>query len=301
MDRNFNYDQTPEQFIFTVNLPWYREPAFLAMSSVGLMTTLLLLFLLVFRYVKLEHLVNLRTQKLNQANLQLSQDAVQLREAEIKLRGMSSELTIAEERERRKIASFLHDTIGHTLALCKLKISRFKKNCSDDQVDQIEEISSFTEQSIEDIHSIIFQISPPVLYELGFDRAVKWLVDEYQEQYQISIQYNASNVIEPVPEDRKILLFQIIRELLVNIVKHAQASEVHLQVERKNGSVHIKVQDNGKGFRVEQIEEEFKGYGLFSIRQRLQYIEGSLEIHSQINLGSTISVVAPIESGISNE
>lgn len=296
MDRNFNIDPTPERFVFTVNLPWYREPGFVILSSIGSLTTLILFLLLVFRYFKLEHLVYLRTQKLNQANKQLQYDAVQLREAEKRLRMMASELTIAEERERRKIASLLHDTIGHTLALCKMKLSRLKQNCQSDQLEPINEINSFTEQTIEDVHSIIFQISPPVLYELGFDRAVQWLVEEYQEQYQIPVDYEAYSVLEPMPEDRKILLFQIIRELLVNIAKHAQATKVRLQIDRENGSVHINIHDNGKGFQTRKVEEKFKGYGLFSIRQRLQYIAGRLEIESGEDSGSSISVVAPIDS-----
>ncbi|MBN1699203.1 MAG: PAS domain-containing protein [Spirochaetales bacterium] len=214
-----------------------------------------------------------------------------------KLKAISSELTLAEEKERRRIATNLHDHIGQKLALAKIKLGALKashKNHPDSSV--IEEVRSLVEDTIRTTRSLTFTLSPPVLYEFGLIAAFEWLIDHYRDRYGLSCDFYTDIDRIDMNEDMSILLFKIINELLLNVVKHAGTDIAAVDIHGGDDGVTISVCDRGKGFdsgRLETIISGCKGFGLFNIRERLNYIGGRLDIESAEGAGTKVNLMIP--------
>ena len=157
------------------------------------------------------------------------------------------------------------------------------------------------ETTIQDTHSLIFEISPPVLYQVGFEAAVEWLAEHFQEQYGIRIDLEIDNKRKTLGEDLRIVLFQAIRELLVNVVKHARASRAKISMKYVRNNLQIVVQDDGSGFEPSPDEHQgtAKGFGLFNIRERLHHLGAQIKIESSPGKGTKATLIIPRE--IQNE
>jgi PAS domain S-box-containing protein len=236
--------------------------------------------------------------------LGISEDITERKAAEAKLlayqeqlRALTSELTLIEERERRRIASELHDQIGQNLALCKLKVAALEKGVIGEELKgELSAVRRLLECSIQDTRSLIFDLSPPVLYELGFPAALEWLVEWIGEQYHMPVEFENRSGDEPMENDRQVILFQVIRELLVNVGKHSQASRAKVILSLEKHALKVQVNDDGVGFDATRIYDP-KGkdgrFGFFSMRERLNYLGGSLEVRSKPGQGTQIILVVP--------
>ena len=215
------------------------------------------------------------------------------------LRFLASVLSMTEERERRRIAKDLHDCIGHALALCKIKLGALRESLSStDHASDLEEIYELVEQAIQSARSLTFDLSPPVLHELGLEAAVEWLAERIQRQYGIPTHVEDDRQPKPLDDDVKIVLFQITRELLVNVAKHAQARNARVSIRRDCSDIKIRVEDDGVGFDSSEIVSSTTntgGLGLFNIRERLNHIRGHLEIESEPGHGARVTIVAPLK------
>ncbi len=214
------------------------------------------------------------------------------------LRGLTSEIMLVEERERRRIASELHDQIGQNLALCKLKIAALEKDPGCDACkDELAAVRRLLEGSIQDARSLIFDLSPPILYELGFSAALEWLAERLQEQFRIPVEFeNRSRDLELQP-DRQVILFQVVRELLMNVGKHSRASQAKIILSREHESLQIQVNDDGLGFDATEVFTPAKrqsGFGFFSVRERLKYFNGTIEVKSKPGQGTQIVLTLPL-------
>ncbi|RJP88878.1 MAG: GAF domain-containing protein [Desulfobacteraceae bacterium] len=213
------------------------------------------------------------------------------------LRSLSSEVSLAEERERRRIASDLHDRIGHALANASMKLRLVKDSVSSADVSKyIDAIHLLIDQSIQDTQTLTFELSPPILYDLGLEAALDWLTEQTQQQHDIQVDFIDDLTLKPIDESLRILLFQATRELLHNVVKHARATKVRVAISRENAFVRIVIHDNGVGFEATKKETGIKkgGFGLFSIQERLKHQGGSLEITSGPDTGSSVTIVSPM-------
>jgi signal transduction histidine kinase len=133
---------------------------------------------------------------------------------------------------------------------------------------------------------------------LGFEAALDWLVRQTRQRYGLSADFNGDGKTKPMDNDVRFLLFQAVRELLVNVTKHAKANNVTVSTKRMGNEIWVRVEDDGVGFDVSQtISHDYKtgGFGLFSIRERLGHIGGHLEIESRPGLGTQVTLTAPIE------
>jgi PAS domain S-box-containing protein len=214
------------------------------------------------------------------------------------LRALASELALAEERERRRLAAELHDRIGQTLALAKIKLSGLLKSTACPSLaSPLAEITQMIDTTIQDTHSLIFEISPPVLYQVGFEAAVEWLVEHFQEQYDIRIDLKIENKRKPIGENLRIVLFQAIRELLVNVIKHARASRAQISMKYVKNKLQIVVQDDGSGFEPvpEGHQGTIRGFGLFNIRERLHHLGAQIRIDSSPGKGTKATMIIPDE------
>lgn len=209
------------------------------------------------------------------------------------LRALTSELSLAEESERRRIATQIHDHIGQTLAITKIKLGALKGDCGDRHAATIDEIRGLIEKTIKYTKSLTFELSPPILYELGFEAAVEWLSEQMQQQHYILFSLETDAAPKPLTREMSILLFQVVRELYMNIVKHSQAHQVITHLRREGNSLRIAVEDDGIGFDSAAVDDR-PSFGFFSIRERLKYLGGSLEIQATPGRGTVIAVVSPL-------
>jgi PAS domain S-box-containing protein len=222
----------------------------------------------------------------------------ELRKYQERLRTLALELSLVQERERRRIAIDLHDHIGQNLAISKMKLEAVREACQDvSALEPLNEVYSLIVQTIQDARSLVFELSPPVLYELSFEAGIEWLAESIQNEHGILIECIHDRAMPPLEEDLRILLYQIVRELLLNIVKHAQASKVKVSIARQRGVILIRVEDNGVGFNPALIahnREMRNGFGLFSIRERMNYLGGELEIESDAKSGTKSVLRVPL-------
>jgi len=253
-----------------------------------------------------EKLVKMRTAELIKANEQLKRENEERSRAEeelliyqAKLRSLSSELLLTEERERREIAADLHDRIGHSLANSAIKLGLLHKSASKTGLaEEVEEIRKVIDQTIQDTSSLTFEISPPMLYDLGLEAAIDWLIEQTQQQYNILIEFYDDGQPKPMDVSFRVLIFQATRELLFNIVKHARAQHAKVFIRRENDDIRIDIEDDGVGFDTSAINTRVgrtKGFGLFSIRERLSHLGGYLEVESEPGKGSRITMVSPMK------
>jgi PAS domain S-box-containing protein len=224
-------------------------------------------------------------------------DITDRKKAEDKLRSLASELSLTEERERRRMASYLHDVIGQTLALCKIKVRALQKAPTAEGLEApLVDLRGLIEQSIHNTQSLTFELCPPILYELSLEAAVEWLGERMHEQSGLAIVIEDDKQPKPLSSDMRAVLFQAVREILVNIIKHAQATLVNVRLSRSDGTFHIAIRDDGVGFDVSRKGETKSGggFGLFNIRERLSYLGGQLEIESRPGAGTNVSIIAPL-------
>jgi signal transduction histidine kinase len=215
------------------------------------------------------------------------------------LRSLTSQLTLIEEQERRRFADYLHDQIGQVLFSLKLKLGTLQNTKSTDNNAVVLEDSIYViEQLIRDTRSLTFELSPPILYQLGLEAALEWLTEHTSEEYGMIITFEDDGEEKLVDDDVKILLFQAVRELLINVAKHAQAQKAMVSIQEDNGHIRICVEDDGVGFTPahKQItKDESKGFGIFSIKERLDHLGGHMEIVSKAGLGTQATLIVPLE------
>jgi PAS domain S-box-containing protein len=214
-----------------------------------------------------------------------------------KLKTLNSELTNAEEKERRRIAVNLHDVIGQTLSIAHIKLSSLSNIKFPPKVKKIiSESSELIHAAITESNSLTYDLSPPILYELGLIPAIKWRLEQIEEKFGIVTNFKSSENRLDINNDIRILLYRIICELLTNIIKHANADFIRIEISKDQKYFYITVFDNGQGFNYQPESELTKqgGFGLFTINERLDSIQGQFVIESEKEKGTKAIVSIPI-------
>jgi len=221
------------------------------------------------------------------------------------LQSLTSELSLIEERERRRLATNLHDHVGQVLTFVGNKIDELHEIVPSHTCDSlIEEIRKQVGQTIKCIRSLIFELSPPILYDLGLEEAIEWLADHFSQEHGLKIQVDKDEQPKPLKTEGNVILFQAVRELLLNIVKHAKATSVKIYIQRACNDLRIIVEDNGIGIEnnlIDHNQHKIKGFGLFSIHERLEYYGGSMIIKSEKSQGTRITLLMPMISSKKGE
>jgi len=249
-----------------------------------------------------------RSQQLAEKNEQLINEisekaliANSLRKSEDQLRHLASEVQLTEERERRQIASDLHDSIGSTLAISNLRLEMLSKNVKQPEtVNDLKIVHQSIKQVIQQTRFLTFQLSPPALYEMGLEAALSGLIEQTERMQNIKTVFEDDNQEKFLEEDIRIHLFRSVRELIVNAIKHAEAKNLKISISKVAQDIQIKVYDDGSGFELTEetiSPNEAGGFGLFSIRERLKLLGGHLEIDSVLGKGTHIVITAPLKMG----
>ena len=215
-----------------------------------------------------------------------------------KLRSLASQLTLTKARERRKIAQFLHDEIGQKLALAMMKLGSLGQSLmAEGYQTATADIQDLIESIIQDTRQATFELSPPILYELGLEQSLEWLCEQYRAKSTIQFLFSDDEKPKPLEEDVRVILFQAVKELLMNAIKHSHAKTVEITVSQQKNQIHLTVKDDGKGFdptAVQSYSLKKGGFGLFNIRERLEEFGGGLNIKSKIGHGTIMSLAAPL-------
>lgn len=215
-----------------------------------------------------------------------------------RLRALASELTLAEQRERKRLAGELHDYLAQMLALGRMKVGQLRPTLVSvpHATEPVREIDELFKNALSYTRSLMAKLSPPVLDELGLPAALAWLAEQ-MPLHGLSVEVRLAQEDLTLPDDEGVLLFQSVRELLINVAKHAGTDRatvaLHVDEQRR---LHVSVEDRGRGFEPAAIEAKPSGehFGLFSVRERMQAMGGWLDIRSAIGRGTTVTLVLPL-------
>lgn len=214
------------------------------------------------------------------------------------LSALASELTQTEQRERRRLAHILHDNLQQMLVATKLQVSMMRSRIREaDLRRDMLHIEDLLNRSVEESRTLTVELSPPILYDAGLGRALEWLARRMQQEHGLTVHLNARPEAEPEGDDIRAFLFQAVREALFNIVKHAGVNEATVSLSlATDGGVVLQVRDEGVGFEIETGEPSepgAAGFGLFSIRERLEFLGGRSVITSAPGRGTCVSLHIP--------
>lgn len=255
----------------------------------------------------LEHEVRERTAALTLTNEQLTHEIDERKRIEQhlvdyqhKLEEMSLELSLATDRERGRIAEELHDDVGQRLILSRIKLDALANQLSgSDHEMAVNAIQELIDKILNDIRSMTFQLRPPILAGAGLVAAVQWLVEDLKEKYGLRIEVEYDTTPINLAYETKSSIFQVVRELLLNVAKHANTDRAIISVTTGANTLNVTVTDYGIGFDAATANKKIGrtgGFGIFSIKQRIEHLGGTLTLESKPGEGSRAIITVPLRS-----
>jgi two-component system, chemotaxis family, CheB/CheR fusion protein len=235
-------------------------------------------------------------QRVRERTMELQNLTEQLEGSRHELRKLASELVMAEERERKRIAGVLHDDIAQILATVRMRLDMIH-DIPPDHMDRqtLAEAKVLLGQSIQETRALMTDIGNPLLFDLGLKPACESLAKRLMERHPVRIGCEIRDAYKHLDPEVKTILYQVVRELLNNVVKHSQAQNAHVLIDMEDGKFRVKVTDDGAGFDPQTLGTPTAegGFGLYSIRERLIVIDGSLRIESAPGVGTVVTAVLP--------
>ena len=215
-----------------------------------------------------------------------------VRQRTLQVRRLASELIGSEQMVRHRIAQTLHDDLQQVLYAAKLQIVSLSEQT--EQNAELEELSAVISESLRITRELTLELSPPLLPGEGLQQALEWLTGHMKEVYDLDVKITAVGQPDTSTEEQHILLYQIVRELLFNVVKHAVVKEAQIMLQEDETGINITVSDGGKGFDVKVIEgKKDGGFGLQSVRERLDLFGGKATITSEPGQGTQVHILMP--------
>jgi len=221
-------------------------------------------------------------------------------EYQLQLKSLASELALTEEQERRRIASELDSRVSQSLAASKSKLDMLSRSVAGTALHKaLSEISRSLGSMIADTASLSFDLSSPLLHDLGFEAAVaQWLYDEIEKKSGIETEFRDDGQTKPLDDDVRILVFRDVRELLGNVARHSHATKVKVSIDRVDRRIRIVIEDDGVGFDPVEVASQAAArseFGLFGIQAKLGHLAGHLEIKSAPGCGCKVTIIAPLK------
>jgi signal transduction histidine kinase len=217
------------------------------------------------------------------------------------LQALTAELTRTEHRERRRLAQILHDHLQQLLYAARLHLGTLRHRNPDDPPvpETIARIDALLGECIAESRSLTVQLCPPVLHEVGLTAAIEWLGRHMGQTCGLTVETDVDPQAEPESEELRVLLFEAARELLFNVVKHAETGRARVALTASDGEIRLVVADEGAGF----VPPDQKlgrtvasGFGLFSLRERLELLGGRLQVEAVPGQGTQVTILAPSSS-----
>ena len=221
-------------------------------------------------------------------------------QSEVRLRALANDLSLAEQQVRNRLAHELHDHLAQLLALGRIKAGQAKRipTMGLQLVDCIDQIDEVFDRSLTYTRTLVADLCPSALYEFGLPAALEWLANHMRKQAMTVTLELCDTEGVLLSEDQAVLLFQSVRELLMNVAKHATTNTAHVRLSHADGILHLQVRDEGVGFNLEAVETHDGGrsshFGLFSIRERMKALGGAFDLQTRPGLGTTASMTLPL-------
>jgi signal transduction histidine kinase len=239
---------------------------------------------------------------------QLAEQAVALERSNRQVRALASALTLAEQRERRRISQILHDHVQQMLYGIQMRTYLIGLDSPEEGKSYIQEhlaeMESLVEEAIQSTRTLTVELSPPVLQTEGLGAAFNWLANQMNRLYDLHVELDLAEDYQLASDDLLVLVFQLVRELLFNVVKHAQTSHARIVMCIIDDEFVLRVEDNGIGFDSSQLTDEERsdsgGFGLYSIRERLNLFGGKVTIVSQPGNGTQVVLALPRSVALHN-
>lgn len=222
----------------------------------------------------------------SQLRQRVQQRTAELHATNQQLRSLASEVALAEQRERHRLAIGLHDHIGQLLAVTKMRLSSEAGRTEDAQVkERLADTIGLVTDAIAATRSLTFELSPPMLYELGLVPTLASLVEQTAQRHApLVCTFADDDEPKPLPTDVEVLLFQVARELMTNTLKHAGSGRLSVSTRREGDTMVLEVEDDGIGFDVTRLDGTpigQGGFGLLSVRERLSHFGATLRVESE--------------------
>ncbi len=221
----------------------------------------------------------------------------QLVEYEKQLRALALAASLAEEEERHRIAEGLHDQLGPLLASCYMRLDKaLNKPAAENTKVILRQTRELIDQAIQDVQSLTFELSSPILHTLGIREALFRLCMDYESRYGMTFAFSYEGPDADIDADLNVLIFRTAKELLVNAAKHSNAQRVSTLLSVGADHVRLAVEDDGCGFDSREAGRQFTrtgGFGLFTIRERTTALGGRMTIRSTIGQGTSVVVDVP--------
>lgn len=233
---------------------------------------------------------------------QVAERTADLSYSQGRLRALSQQLTRAEHEERRRIAGELHDYLAQLLVAAHLKLAQDTRPVKTDQDRAVvRDLERILDEALTYTRSLVAKLSPPVLYHLGLPAALQWLAEQMEEhQLIVGTAFDVPPALPKLPDDIAAILFQSVRELLFNVVKHAGSTEAQIALRTTpEQTLVIVVTDQGHGFdasRLDRPAASITSFGLFSIKERMEALGGSIHIHSREGHGTSVTLLCPFRT-----
>ena len=250
---------------------------------------------------ELERRVEERTAELRRINERLEREIIERRQMEGALERMSSKLLNLQESERGSIARVLHDTVGQNISILDFNLTTIEEVLDDSSKEQISGLSSNMRRVIREtgdqLRDIASGLHPRDVQELGLIAGVSNFVERFRRSTNLAVNTTITVNGLQVEEGVAITLYRIIQEVFTNILKHSKCLSVDFQMAKTDDRLFVLIKDNGIGFSEEEVasrEVEKRGMGLFIIQERVKAINGSLRIHSEVNLGTEVQIEVPL-------
>jgi len=215
------------------------------------------------------------------------------------LDSLTEELMTVEDRQRRQIAQALHDTVGQSLAFSKRELALLRQRGPEEVRERLQEVCQQLDEAIKQTRDLTFELSPSTLYSLGLQPALEELAEQFAESEGFHCRVLGPEECGPLSEQMQSLLYRSVREMLVNVAKHADARNVEITLSCREQNLQIAVQDDGKGFDPAILDGRGKGggFGILSVRERLARAGGAFAIESQAGKGTRVTMVVPVTPG----
>lgn len=259
---------------------------------------------------ELEQRVAERTEELLDSNKRLRAEIGErlqaesaLIESENKLRHLSFHILMEQEKERRRLALELHDEMGQSLSLLKVRLTTIQRKLRNEEtslVEAFDETRKYLNEIIENVRRISRDLSPSILEDLGLAAALDRLISDFSKHFHIEVSHDIEDIDNLFSGETRIIVYRIFQEVLANIGKHAQAAHVSIVVKKQDKMALFLVKDNGKGFDVKEISDRRpaeKGMGLAAMHERARMVGSSLKIWTQKGKGTQITFMVPTKEG----
>jgi len=226
------------------------------------------------------------------------EDMLKLREDQIY--ALSTHVLRAQEEERKRLSAELHDGLGQELAVLKLQLSNMSKTLRQGSVriqKELEGVGALIDQIIENTRRISHNLTPLVLKDFGLSSAINKLIKEFKIHYDVVISVDADNIDLILPADQEIIIYRVFQEILNNILKHSQATQVSMVIKNHKNNISFSIKDNGVGFALNQDKtsnvDEDTGIGLITLKERLRIMNATFNICSIEGVGTEITFSIP--------